>query len=151
MITALYASILAFIFIYLTMMVIRSRQNEGVALGSGSSKTLEQRIGAHSNFAEYTPIFLILLFAAEYQDMPNRLIHVAGIIYVVGRILHAYGVVCCEKYKGGKLLTNITHRKYGMVCTVSTIGILAIINFVVYVRWSLLGVYIANAIALSNA
>ena len=133
MAVSIYASILSLIFIYLSVLVIKGRRKEKTALGSGNFRILEQRIRAHGNFAEYTPIFLILLFITETQEMSPILVHGFGSLYLIGRISHIYGVVFYEKYEGEKLITTTKYRAIGMVCTFASIGLLAITNLASYV------------------
>lgn len=59
MIISLYAFLLTLFYIYIAILVIKTRYQSKVALGYGTSKNLEQRIRAHSNFCEYVPLMLI--------------------------------------------------------------------------------------------
>ena len=64
MITSLYASLLAFFFILLSLRVIALRGNPlfAVLKRAGDDKhSLERAIRGHGNFAEYTPIMLVLM------------------------------------------------------------------------------------------
>ena len=88
--TSCYASILGFLFFYLSLSVIRERKFNKISLGSGKNQFLKQKIRAHANFAEYTPIALILIFLSEMNGADPVLIHGAGICLLLGRILHAY-------------------------------------------------------------
>ncbi len=106
---------------------------EQTALGSGGSRMLEQRIRAHGNFAEYTPIFLILLFISNVQGFPPLMIHAFGTIYIIARTSHIYAVVFYEKYDGEKLLTTTKYRVIGMVFTLLSITLLALINIITYI------------------
>lgn len=132
MVVSLYASILTLIYIFLSALVIKGRRKEKTALGSGGSKMLEQRIRAHANFAEYTPIFLILLFLAETQNASTYIIHGVASIFTIGRILHIYALVMSEKYDGDKLLKAPTYRVNAMVCTFTAIIICAKLNIIAY-------------------
>ena len=133
MIVSLYASLLAFLFLYLSVMVIKARVKEQTALGSGKSRFLEQRIRAHANFAEYTPIILILLFLAESQNVPFYVIHFIGILYLAGRISHAYSLIFAEEYDGEKMTTTLKYRQFGMVCTFFSLVSGAVANIFVSV------------------
>jgi uncharacterized membrane protein YecN with MAPEG domain len=132
MITSLYAGLLGLIFLYLSILVIKVRVKEETALGSGSSRILEQRIRAHGNFAEYTPIILILLFALETANVNNLIIHSFGVLYVTGRLSHLYSIVFVEKYEGEKLTTTIKYRQIGMVCTFLSLITLSIANIITF-------------------
>lgn len=88
--TSCYASILGLVFFYLSLCVIRERKFNKISLGNGKNQFLEQKIRAHANFAEYTPIALILILLIEMNGVNPLLIHGAGISLLLGRILHAY-------------------------------------------------------------
>lgn len=132
MIVSLYASLLAIIFIFLSVLVIKARISAQVAIGSGNSKILEQRIRAHANFSEYTPFVLLLLFMAEYQGMANYIIHLLGILFLTGRISHLYSLAFHEKYENEHLKTSLKYRQIGMVCTFITITLCAVVNLVLF-------------------
>jgi len=132
MIVSLYASLLAIIYIYLSVLVIKGRGIAKVALGSGSSKLLEQRIRAHANFSEYTPFVLLLLFMAEYQGTSVYIIHLLGVLFLTGRISHLYGVAFHEQYENDSLKTSLKYRQVGMVCTFITISLCALINLALF-------------------
>ncbi|MDA0781820.1 MAG: MAPEG family protein [Rickettsiales bacterium] len=132
MVTSLYAGLLAFLLLSLSIIVIKGRRQEQTALGSGGSRMLEQRIRAQANLAEYTPIVLILLFAAETQGVSIYLIHLIGLLFFTGRVVHAYALISFEKYDGNKLITSTKYRKIGMVCTFLSLAILASTNIIAY-------------------
>lgn len=92
MTTALYAALLTFLYIGLTVQVIRARVEHKVSLGDGGKLQVQQAIRAHGNFSEYTPLFLVLLGLAEYQDLPLYGLHALGGVFLISRVLHAYGV-----------------------------------------------------------
>lgn len=132
MVVSLYASLLAIIFVFLSVLVIKARISVQVSLGSGSSKLLEQRIRAHANFSEYTAFVLLLLFMAEYQGVASYIIHLLGILFLTGRISHLYSLAFYEKYENDKLKTSLKYRQAGMVCTFITITLCAVANLVLY-------------------
>jgi len=132
MVTSLYAGLLAFLLLSLSIIVIKGRRQEQTALGSGDSRMLEQRIRAQANLAEYTPVVLILLFAAETQGISVFFIHIIGILFFTGRVVHAYALISFEKYDGKKLITSTKYRKIGMVCTFISLAISATANIIIY-------------------
>ena len=91
-VTSLYAAVLAFLFVYLSVRVIGRRRTARVALGLGGDRDLERRARVQANFAEYVPLALVLLLLAELAGLPRLLLHAAGAAFVIGRILHAIGV-----------------------------------------------------------
>jgi hypothetical protein len=91
-ITAFYAALLAALFVYLSVRVIGQRGRAKVEIGPGQDPELFRRMRVHANFAEYVPMALVLLALAESIKAPTMLLHGLGILLVVGRILHAYGL-----------------------------------------------------------
>lgn len=63
--TTLTACLLAVIFIIISAKIIRLRYQHKVSIGAQNHEELERAIRAHGNFAEYTPILLILMLCAE--------------------------------------------------------------------------------------
>ena len=87
-----YAALLALVFIWLSVRVIRVRGEERVAIGAGASKRLERAMRVHANFAEYAPLALLLILMAEMQGAQGALVHGLCLALLAGRALHAYGV-----------------------------------------------------------
>ena len=88
-ITSFYAGLLALLFLALSFRVIASRRANRISLGDAQNKDLRQRMRAHGNFAEYAPLGLVLLACAEMQSTPSVLVHLLGLLLLVGRSLHA--------------------------------------------------------------
>ncbi|TPG56961.1 hypothetical protein EAH89_12930 [Roseomonas nepalensis] len=88
-ITPLYAGLLGLGFIALSVLVIRARGRARVSLGTGGDAGLERAVRAHGNFAEYAPFALLLMLAAELSGAPGWLLHLAGLLLLLGRLSHA--------------------------------------------------------------
>jgi uncharacterized protein len=91
-ITALYAALLTVLFVYLSGRVIARRRAQRVEIGDGADQELLRRMRVHANFVEYTPLFLVLLGLAESLAAPKLLLHSLGLVFVLGRAIHAYGL-----------------------------------------------------------
>ena len=113
-ITALFAGLLALIFIALSARVIGRRQGARVALGDAGDRSLQRRIRAHANFAEYTPIALIALGLAESLKAWPLALYVIGGILLFGRVIHAIGI--------SREPETLALRVTGMVLTFIAIG-----------------------------
>lgn len=92
MITAAYASLLALLYVFLSTRIIGLRRSKKIAIGSGADKQLERAMRVHSNFAEYVPLALLLILMLELQSVNKILVVFLGLLLLVGRIIHAYGV-----------------------------------------------------------
>lgn len=91
-ITLTMAGAAAFIHIWLAFRCSRIRMHEKIAMGDGGNPDLLRRMRAHSNFAENTPLFLILLGLNELGSGSAQWLWVAGILFIVARISHAIGM-----------------------------------------------------------
>jgi len=113
-ITALYASLLIFLFLALSLNVILHRWRSGVPLGTGNDKRLQGAMRAHGNFAEYVPLALLILAGAESFGVSDWLIHALGGGLLLGRIAHATGLLSTRGPSLG--------RSVGVVLTFSVLG-----------------------------
>jgi len=130
MVTPIYAALIALMLIGLSVNVIIARRTFGIGLGDRANIEIYRRIRAQANFAEYSPLFIIVLSYAELGGLTHWSIHAFGAIFLLGRLMHAYSLLSQEKYENEKLLTNPTWRIRGMICTFATIGCLSIILLV---------------------
>jgi len=117
-ITALFAGLLAPLYILLALRVSAARRSAKVALGDGGDKDLARRKRVHANFAEYTPFALVLMGLAESLRASPTTLYAAGVCLLAGRLLHAFGVSQANEI--------IFIRTLGMMLTVSAIAIAAL-------------------------
>jgi len=89
--TLLTASLLALIYLFLCINVVRYRRKAGVAIGV-SDADLEQVFRAQANFAEYVPFALILFALLENAGANNFVMLGLSVILITARILHAWGI-----------------------------------------------------------
>ncbi len=120
MITPFFAGLLTLLYIYLSVEVIVARRVNGIGLGDGGNVDLQRRMRVHANCAEYAPLGLLLMFMAEFQDMPKWLILTTGLTLLVGRMVHAFGV-------GGTRETGGS-RTIGMALTLTALGVGGLAN-----------------------
>ena len=126
-ITPLYAGILALLFMALSMRVIRLRRQHQIAIGDNDNLLLRRAIGVQANFAEYSPLALLLLAFLEMQAFSSTIVHAMGLALVAGRFIHAYGVSQEDE--------NYNYRVLGMSLTFLVIGLSALL---------LIGSYLAD-------
>jgi uncharacterized protein len=120
-ITAFYASLLAVLFLLLSVRVIGWRRERRVEIGHGDDAELLRRMRVHANFAEYVPFALLLMALAESMAPPRPMLHLVGIILVAGRLMHAYGL---------SQTPHILHyRVWGVTLTFIALGIAALMCF----------------------
>ncbi|OMH39042.1 MAPEG family protein [Motiliproteus sp. MSK22-1] len=97
LITPLYAGLAALVFIFLSIRTLMLRRRLRVAIGDSDQPLLLRATRVHSNFAEYVPLAIILLYFLEVQGAADGLIHGLAIALLLGRLLHAYGVSQVEE------------------------------------------------------
>jgi uncharacterized membrane protein YecN with MAPEG domain len=90
--TPVFAALLAFIFLYLSLAVIKIRISKKVSLGDGGEPDLEVAIRTHANFTENVPISLLLLWFVEAFAYSGNLAFILGSILVVARLAHIIGM-----------------------------------------------------------
>ena len=91
-ITLFYASLCAILLVILSVIVIRTRFAEQVGIGTGESRILTKAVRVQANFTEYVPLALLLMALAEMHNAPETMIHALGILLVISRLSHAYGL-----------------------------------------------------------
>jgi uncharacterized membrane protein YecN with MAPEG domain len=126
-ITAFYASLLAALYLILSARVIGWRRAQRVELGDANDPQLLRRMRVHANFAEYVPITLLMMALAESMTPPRPLLHLVGIVLVVGRLMHAYGL--------SQTPHILPFRVGGMMLTLAALGIAAMMCFTLSVLY----------------
>lgn len=119
-ITALFAGLLALLFLLLSLNVVRARMAHGVSVGDGGDKPLIKAMRAQANCAEYGPIGIILLLLAELQGAPAWALYLLGSALLIGRAVHAVGFSSTPQI--------IPARQLGMYLTVGMITVTALAN-----------------------
>ena len=118
--TAVFASILALMFIKLSFNVIRFRRKNKVSLGAGGVDELERAMRAHGNFAEYVPLGLFRMSALELNGAPLALVALLGGLLVIGRYFHDKSI--------NEPPPEFTNRVRGMKLTFAALGLSAVAN-----------------------
>lgn len=119
--TPLYAAALALLFVAISVRTLRLRRHLRIVIGDGANETMLRAMRAHANFAEYTPLALLLIFFVELQAQATWLIHLLCLSLVIGRLSHAHGV--------SRSPENHLYLVFGMAMTFSAIIIAALILF----------------------
>lgn len=90
--TAIYAALLGILAAVLAVNVIVNRVRARVDVGDGGVAALAQAIRAHANFAEHTPIALILVGLVEVVGYPAPIALGLGGVLLAARLLSAWGL-----------------------------------------------------------
>jgi uncharacterized membrane protein YecN with MAPEG domain len=119
-ITALYAGILALIFVALAINVTRHRVKLRVTLGDGGNPEMLRMIRLHANAAEYIPLALVLMALYELNGGRHVALHITGVALIVARVLQSWNMWMTENAGFG--------RRAGQGLTWLSILALALLN-----------------------
>ncbi|KTD04833.1 glutathione S-transferase [Legionella geestiana] len=118
---AVTAGLLTLFYVFLTGFVIARRKAARIPFKDGGDIVLLSRIRAHANFAEYVPLFLVLMLMAASQGLSMTATIVLCVGFSLGRFLHAFGVIrehlSQYRHRGG--------RTVGMLLTLLSLIFLA--------------------------
>lgn len=98
----LYIGLAALLLLVLSARVMRLRGQHKVGIGDGGHQDLALAIRVQANFVEYVPIALLLLLCVDEVGDAKWIVHVLGILLLVGRVLHAYGLSRSPKESFGR-------------------------------------------------
>lgn len=91
-ITLTMAAASALLHVWLSIRVSHLRRLHKVLIGDEGNRAVATRMRAHANFAENTPIFLILLGLVELGIGSELWLWVVAMAYILARLLHAFGM-----------------------------------------------------------
>jgi len=80
------------VYVWLSLRVISLRRRHRVGIGDGGHKDLARAIRVHGNFAEWVPLTLIALLAADLRGVSDSIVAVLGAVLVLARVAHAEGL-----------------------------------------------------------
>jgi hypothetical protein len=110
---AIYASLLALLFVFLSVRTIRLRRRLQIAIGHKDDTRMLRAMRVHANFAEYAPFSLLLIAFVELGSAPALFVHVLCLSLLLGRLAHAWGV--------SQVKEDYRFRVAGMVMTFTSI------------------------------
>lgn len=91
-ITLTFAAAAALLNIWLGIRVSRMRMGYRILHGDGGNEALLRRLRAQANYVEYTPFVLILSALIELALGGALWLWFVALVYIVGRVLHAFGM-----------------------------------------------------------
>jgi uncharacterized membrane protein YecN with MAPEG domain len=128
-VTLTIAAAAAVVNLWLAFRIVPIRLKDKVLLGDNGDALLQGRMRAHANFTEYAPFILILMGLIELGGGSTLWLWIAGAVFVVARIAHAFGM---------DRKTSSPTRAGGALATWALMALLA--------GWALAIAYQANAV-----
>jgi len=109
-ITLFFAAAAALVNFWLGMRCGQVRMAEKINHGDGGNALLQRRMRAQLNFAENTPIILILFAALELAGANDMFLAIVAPLYIIARICHGLGMDAdSSKLRGiGVMVTMLT-------------------------------------------
>lgn len=117
-VVSLYAGLLALFFVGLSLRTLLMRRRLRIAIGDAGNEAMLRAMRAHSNFAEYVPLSLLLIYLVEQSGARPLFVHALGLCVLLGRVSHAVGV--------SRLDEQYAYRVFGMTLTLAPIIIASI-------------------------
>ena len=121
------AASLALVNIWLSVRIGRVRTSEQISIGDGGNDLLARRMRAQLNFAENTPLVLVLLAAIEIAGRGGMWLKAVGAIYAFGRVAHGIGMDGASLEKGrmiGTIVTMLTLVGLAVVAVLVVAGVM---------------------------
>jgi uncharacterized membrane protein YecN with MAPEG domain len=91
-ISALYVALIILLGVVLTFLVINQRRTKLVGIGDGGNHTVARMVRVHGNFCENAPFAMALLILLPLLGASLIVVHAVGLLFLAGRIAHAYGL-----------------------------------------------------------
>ncbi|HET9510305.1 MAG TPA: MAPEG family protein [Sphingomonas sp.] len=86
------AAACAVLSVWMAVRITQIRRGRKIFVGDGGDTALVARMRAQANFVEYAPFVLILLALLELARGPSLWAWGYGLVFVIGRICHVFGM-----------------------------------------------------------
>jgi hypothetical protein len=107
MITSFYLALTMVLWVVLGARVAAFRNSAKIGLGTQENRELEKRVRVHGNLAEHAPMVLLGLAALEIMNAAPVILHAAGGVWILARLLHAFGLSRSSGYSLGRFLGTL--------------------------------------------
>lgn len=92
-VTGVFAAVIGILLLVLSGQVVKFRLKYKKGMGVNDDHDFQAAVRAHANLVEYAPLGLIMLAIAELNGAASGFVYWAGMALVVGRLLHAWGMI----------------------------------------------------------
>lgn len=123
LISPIYMGLVGLLTLFLSVHVSRNRQEHKVSTGDGDVPALFKAIRVHANLIENAPLALILLLGIELQGASTWIVHALGLIFITGRVLHAYGLGSHPQVPTARLVGSVITLVYLLAASLGVIAI----------------------------
>lgn len=86
----IYAALNTFVLIWLAVATGQLRGRYKVLIGDGGVPHLVRVLRGHANAVENIPMMMVLMLVAAALGTPAFVLHLLGIVFTVGRVIHAW-------------------------------------------------------------
>ncbi|MDT9587313.1 MAG: MAPEG family protein [Candidatus Arsenophonus melophagi] len=124
MVSSLYIVLSALILLKLSLEVMKLRTQYQVTDGDGGFYALKTAMLVQGHAIEYIPISMLSLLMMEMNGAPVLAIHLCGLIFIIARILHYFGLKRKERM----------WRSFGRIITFSSMILMILVN-IYYLPW----------------
>ena len=121
------AAACALVNIWLGLRIGRLRTSEKISIGDGGHDLLARRMRAQLNFAENTPLVLILIAGIELAGKGGAWLLPVGGVYALGRVAHGIGMDGGSLERGrmiGTLITMLSLLGLAVVAVLVVAGVI---------------------------
>ena len=108
-VTPIYALAVALIWLALWVRVRNRRATLKQSIGDGGDAELLLRIRQHGNCSEWAGILLILMIVAEGAGASALPLHISGVLLVLGRVTHPFGLKADVSLTSLRVVGNATN------------------------------------------
>lgn len=126
MVSALYVVLGTLFILKFLLDVVRLRRQYRVSIGDGGVSDLQLAIRIHGNAVENIPIALFLLVMMEMNGADIWMLHLLGLFFFFGRMMHAYGLRS----------RTVLWRRNGMILTLLALFGMVVVNLL-FLPWDL--------------
>ena len=121
------AAACAIVNFWLSIRIGRVRTSQKISIGDGGHDLLARRMRAQLNFAENTPLVLILLAGIELAGKGGAWLLPVGGLYALGRVAHGIGMDGGSLERGrmiGTIVTMLTLLGLAVVAVLAVAGVM---------------------------
>jgi uncharacterized protein len=122
--SAIYVALIVLMGVALTFLVIHQRRSKKIGMGDGGDKMAARMIRVHGNFAENAPPVLAILVLLPLVGAATWTIHVVGLVFLVGRAAHAFGLSRTGGSSVGRvfgMVATFTAQMFGAIMLITTV------------------------------